>query len=217
MKNHFSALLTDMDGTLIHSQLPICKAIQLSFVSVGKAAPSIDAILAMFGLPIEQMLVQLSDVTENDIDCISAFITEYKHQYPIQMIQASIIEGVADTLSQINRMGIPVCLITSERRSNVQYILQRLGLLPYITEMITRDEVTQCKPHPEPILAAARAVSVEPNNCLYIGESPFDMKAGISAGVYTVGVASGNWSIDTLSECCPNRIVQRFADIIGLF
>lgn len=217
MMQKFSALLTDMDGTLIHSQLPICRAIQTAFESIGKEVPSSESILSMFGLPIEQMLIRLSDTAEDDNERISLFIEEYKRQYPLQMIQASLIDGVKETLSAIKAARIPICLITSERRSNVEYIMKRLGLLPLLTSMVTRDEVSQCKPQPQPILAAAEAVSIIPSKCLYIGESPFDMMAGIAAGVYTVGVASGNWDVESLSACSPNLLVRQFSDIADFF
>lgn len=217
MARPFCALLTDMDGTLIHSEEPICRAIQIAFEEVGKKRPPTDALLRMFGLPVEQMLVALSDTSADDSACIDAFIRAYKRQYPICMAEATCIDGVKETLRAVQARGIPICLITSERRSNATYILDRLGLLPYLAHMVTRDEVTQCKPHPKPILAAAEAAGTPIGQCLYIGESPFDMQAGLAAGVYTVGVASGHWGVETLIACKPNEIVAQFSDILSLF
>ena len=62
----FQALLTDLDGTLVHSQDPICEALKEAFRHVEAVAPSKQAILNMFGLPVEVMLISLSDVQENE-------------------------------------------------------------------------------------------------------------------------------------------------------
>lgn len=53
--------------------------------------------------------------------------------------------------------------------------------------------------------------------CVYIGESPFDIKAGVAAGVYTVAVPSGNWSLDSLTEQSPDCVVNEIKELCSIF
>lgn len=92
----------------------------------------------MFGLPVELMLTTLTPVPEEDKECIERFIAEYKKQYPLHMAKTPLIKNALETIQAIDAAGIPICLITSERRQNVQYVLEGVGLAPYIRDMVAR-------------------------------------------------------------------------------
>ncbi len=213
----YKALLTDLDGTLIHSQDCICAALAEAFQKVSKVTPAKGDIMGMFGLPVEVMLTELTDVSPEDHETIADFIEEYKRQYPIHMERAALIDGALETVRHIHGLGCPVCLITSERRKNALHILRRMGLDQYIGLLVTRDDVTRFKPDPEPILKGARVCGHLPRECVYIGESPFDIEAGVAAGVYTVAVPSGNWPLRSLKEKHPNRVIEYIRELRGIF
>lgn len=211
------ALLTDLDGTLIHSVDPICDALHQCFIHVGATPPSKQAIIDMFGLPVEVMLTTLSEVTEDQQDRIDEFIAEYKRQYPVHMVNAKIISGAMETMEYFYNQGAKICLITSERRKNAQHILDALGFNRYIKYLISRDDVTHFKPHPEPLLNGLKILEEDVTACAYIGESPFDIQAGVKSGVFTVGVPSGNWSEASLQECNPDLMIatiEQLKDIL---
>ena len=213
----YQALLTDLDGTLIHSQDCICDALLAAFQTVSKVTPSKEEIMGMFGLPVEVMLTTLTDISPDDKETIADFIEEYKRQYPIHMERARLIDGALETVKYIEGLGCPVCLITSERRKNAAHILGRMGLDRYIRFMGTRDDVTCFKPDPEPILKGAAACGTAPKGCVYIGESPFDIEAGVAAGVFTVAVPSGNWPVDSLVEQSPDCVVKDITELCSIF
>ena len=217
-ERNFSALLTDLDGTLIHSQNAICEALYECFVNVGARVPEKQEILDMFGLPVEVMLTELGNVDKSDYTLIDRFITEYKRQYPIHMAQgATLIKNAKQTVDAICAAGFPICLITSERRDNATFILERLGLSDSIKYMITRDDVVKFKPDPEPLNKAMALVGKAPDECVYIGESPFDIKAGVASGAFVAAVASGNWSVDSLLECSPSVLLDDISELLPLF
>ncbi|WP_270816426.1 HAD family hydrolase [Hungatella effluvii] len=213
----YKALLTDLDGTLVHSQDCICEALIKSFQNVKVRVPSKDEIMGMFGLPVEVMLTTLTETDTEDRDTILRFIEEYKKQYPIYMEGAGMIEHAFETVNRISEMDCPVCLITSERRKNAEHILRRLGLDKPIKFMVTRDDVTRFKPDPEPILKGAAACGYRPEECVYIGESPFDIEAGVAAGAYTVAVPSGNWPRQSLEEQSPDCLIEDISQLLPIF
>ena len=214
----FSGLLTDLDGTLIHSQDAICEALYECFAHVNARVPERQEILDMFGLPVEVMLQQLGGVESSETERIEEFIREYKRQYPPHMAAgAKLIENAKETVDTIASMGYPICLITSERRTNAPFILDRLSLSPSIPYLISRDDVEKFKPDPEPILKAANMIGLPPEKCVYIGESPFDIQAGVAAGVFVAAVASGNWSVQSLLDCHPDVLLDDISELTSLF
>lgn len=214
----YRALLTDLDGTLIHSQDAICSALFEAFAYVGAKVPSKEAILGMFGLPVEVMLTELGCVDKNEADRIAKFIAEYKRQYPLHMkTGASLIKNAKETMDAIAGAGYPICLITSERRQNAQYILGNLGLASSVRFLISRDDVTRFKPDPEPLQKATKLLNQAPETCVYIGESPFDIQAGVASGVYTAAVGSGNWPVQSLLACNPDVMVDDISELAQLF
>jgi pyrophosphatase PpaX len=214
----YRALLTDLDGTLIHSQDAICSALFESFAHVGARVPEKEAILGMFGLPVEVMLTELGGVDRNEIDQIAEFIAEYKRQYPVHMrTGASLIKNAKETMDAIAAAGFPICLITSERRQNAQFILKNLDLDRSVRFLISRDDVTRFKPDPEPLQNAIKLLGQIPGECVYVGESPFDIQAGVASGVYVAAVGSGNWSVQSLLECDPDVMLNDISELAQLF
>ena len=216
--NGYLALLTDLDGTLIRSEDAICEALADSFAEVGARIPTKPQILSMFGLPVEEMLIALGGVGRTEEARIALFITAYKYWYPIRMrLGATRITNAKETVDSITAAEYPVCLITSERRSNAQFILETLALSGAVRQMISRDDVLHFKPNPEPLLLASRLVGLEPEDCVYIGESPYDIQAGLAAGTYVVAVASGGYSEQSLIDCQPDLLLSDISELTALF
>lgn len=217
-QRRFTGLLTDLDGTLIHSQDAICDALYECFAHVGARVPDKQEILDIFGLPVEVMLMQLGGVGPEETERIDEFIAEYKRQYPVHMASgAKLIKNARETMESIAATGCPICLITSERRANAQFILERLGLASSVRYLISRDDVTQFKPHPEPLFNAMKLIGREPADCVYIGESPYDIEAGVASGAYIAAVASGNWSVQSLLDCDPDVLLDDISELNTLF
>lgn len=211
------ALLTDLDGTLIRSEDCICDALMCAFSHVKAKVPEKKEIMSMFGLPVEQMLIKLSGVRETEKECIEEFIAEYKRQYPVHMANAKLIDNAFETLKYVHEKDLQICLITSERRKNAEHILNQFDLLSMIQHIVSRDDVHNFKPDPEPLLKGVDKCGLYAKDCLYIGESPFDIEAGVRAGVFTVAVASGSWSKESLIACNPNVFVDDISEIKKFF
>ena len=120
-------------------------------------------------------------------------------------------------MEKIFEAGYPICLITSERRANAQFILDRLGLAYSIRYLISRDDVEKFKPDPEPLLNGMKLLGLPPETCVYIGESPFDIEAGVASGAFVVGVASGNWPAKSLVEHHPDVLADDISELLPLF
>ena len=213
----YKALFTDLDGTLIQSVDGIYEAWKVAFTKAGQEVPCKQAVIDLFGLPVELMHTTLTKVEKNDAATIEEFISEYKRQYPIFMAKTPRIPNALETLRTITEAGCPIYLITSERRQNVQYVLEGVGLAPYIKDMVARDDVVHFKPHPEALLRGLEKFGLKVEDCLYIGESPYDVEAGIASGIFTVAVPSGGYSKQQLLDCHPDLCINDINELTQYF
>jgi HAD superfamily hydrolase (TIGR01509 family) len=95
--------------------------------------------------------------------------------------------GAAELLADCRRAQIPTGLVTMSWRRFAEAVLESAPPGSFQT-LVTGDEVSRGKPDPEPYLAAAEALGVEPRDCIAIEDSPTGVAAALGAGCPTVGV-----------------------------
>jgi phosphoglycolate phosphatase len=70
-------------------------------------------------------------------------------------------------------------------------LARALGLAAHSAVTVSGDTTAHTKPHPEPLLHAARALGLDPASCIYVGDDARDIAAGRAAGMQTVAAAYG--------------------------
>ncbi len=111
-------------------------------------------------------------------------------------------------LRMINSSGVPAALVTSSRTSVVR---NSLGpLYERFQAVVTADDVSRHKPHPDPYLAGARALDAEPGACLVIENAPAGIQAALAAGATCYAVCS------TLGPDHLSQAHDTFADLAAL-
>jgi len=138
----------------------------------------------------------------NDLMVSAEFIKEHS---PITLTPVQIVEellrrvidqvtqhvpwrpGAIELLTALRDAGVPNALVTMSWRSLADAVLTALPDGTFAA-VITGDEVEHGKPHPEPYLAAARALGVEVADCVAIEDSPTGVRSAVAAGVPTLAV-----------------------------
>ena len=82
--------------------------------------------------------------------------------------------------------------------------------------VVTGQTCTRTKPHAEPVIAAARALGVEPGECVMVGDTTADMRAGRAAGAQAVGVLTGFGERDELVRTGADVILATLPELIEL-
>ena len=95
--------------------------------------------------------------------------------------------GAIELLTALRAAGVPNALVTMSWRSLADAVVAALPEGTFAA-VITGDEVEHGKPHPEPYLAAARALGVEVTDCIAIEDSPTGVRSAVAAGVPTLAV-----------------------------
>lgn len=183
----FSAVVFDMDGTLLDTEA-VFRDIVFS-VCGGLGFEMRDEVhLRMVGSSHEvtsQVLVEAYGVAFPyavfDQQCRELFHERMAETVPVKA-------GVTEMLDELRGRGIPAAVATSSRSPHAFGHLGRAGLLDLFETVVTRDDVENPKPHPEPYLIAARRLGLDPAHCLAVEDSHSGVRAAHAAGMQTVMV-----------------------------
>jgi N-acetyl-D-muramate 6-phosphate phosphatase len=126
-----------------------------------------------------------------------------------------LIPGVAEMLASLKghyRMSV----VSARDEKGTLRFLNQFNLTQYFDVLVTGQSAEHTKPYPDPILFAARQMNVKPEECLMIGDTTVDMRAGKSAGVQTVGVLCGFGEEPELLKFGANMILKNTSDLMDV-
>jgi HAD superfamily hydrolase (TIGR01509 family) len=124
----------------------------------------------------------------------------------------TLMSGVFTTLLQLNQK-FPLAIVTTRGTQSTKEFLDKCRLVGLFQAVATIRTCRRTKPHPDPILWAANQLEVVPQNCLMVGDTTVDIRAGAAAGAQTVGVLCGFGSERELERAGADLILK---DITGL-
>jgi N-acetyl-D-muramate 6-phosphate phosphatase len=102
----------------------------------------------------------------------------------------SLIPGIFEMLEELSK-HYPMGIVSARGENSVQRFLTQFNIRGYFKSIITSQSCGRSKPDPGPILLAAKQMNILPQNCLMVGDTTVDIKAGNLAGAQTVGVLCG--------------------------
>ena len=183
----FQAVIFDMDGTLLDTE-SVFRTIVFEVCDELGFPMTDDVHLSMVGGSHErtnQLLVEAYGVafpyTLFDQRC-RVIMGERSHGgVPVK-------PGARELVLELRERGIPTAVATSSRQPHAHTHLGAAGLLKLFDTIVTRDDVINPKPHPEPYLTAAQRLGVEPAHCLALEDSHSGVRAAHAAGMQTVMV-----------------------------
>ena len=206
------ALIFDLDGTLADTFDLIVGAWN---ASVGKHVGRVfdDAeVISRFGIPDDQMIRRELPGPAAD-EALERYHDHYARQHR-DVVKP--FEGIHELLSELHRRQVPLGVMTGKGRRSARVTLDALGWSDTFAAVITGDDVTHQKPHPDGPLAAASILNVEPARCAFIGDAPVDIGAGKAAGMITVAAAWHPVYLDEIRKLAPDLWAPHPADLLPL-
>ena len=213
-----AAVIFDLDGTLIDS-------IDIYFSIVDKAleklnlpgVPRSRILAAAESEDFKWELVLPQDVLnrkEKIIDDAWAAINEIAPQMFADNLE--LILGADRIVEKLSSNGLKIGLVTSTQRKYLETKMQPLkngGVDTLFEAIITSDDVEKRKPAPDPLIACAQLLDMKPGNCVYIGDTTTDIRAGKAAGMRTVRVLTGFDEYEALEKENPDAIIENVQDL----
>lgn len=134
-------------------------------------------------------LLGIADTLGIDDEMIGIINWLYRHRKQSAK-EFLLIPGVDKMLEQLHGR-YPMSVVSARDEHGTMTFLERFDLVKYFDVIVTGLSAEHTKPYPDPVLLAARKMNVAPENCLMIGDTTVDIRAGKSAGTQTVGVLCG--------------------------
>jgi pyrophosphatase PpaX len=206
-------VLFDLDGTLIDSVQLILDSYRHTLASHGLPPRSDEEWLRGVGTPLT---AQFAD-WQNDPDTMAALIATYR-EYNLanhdRMVR--VFPGVVEAVRAVRERGVSTGLVTSKARQGALRGLRLVGLDDAMDVLVCADEVTNAKPHPEPVVAAVRLLGADTAATVYVGDSIHDLHSGRGAGVRTAAVLWGPFTRSQLEPGEPDFWLEHPSDLLRL-
>lgn len=184
-------LLLDLDGTLVDTAPDMAYALNLLRAEHGLPALAHELIRphASHGVG---MLIRLGFGLLEEDPRFAPLRLRFLEIYREHLVRAScLFPGMSELLGQIEARGIPWGVVTNKPAWLTEPLLTGLGLAQRAACIVSGDTTPKPKPHPGPLLHAARTIGLRPDVCLYVGDACRDIEAGRSAGMRTLVATFG--------------------------
>jgi pyrophosphatase PpaX len=206
-------VLFDLDGTLIDSIRLILDSYHHTLATHGIPPRTDDHWLRGVGTPLSVQFAEWRDDV-GKLEAMVATYREYNLTHHDQMV--TVYPGVVAALEAIRAAGRRTGLVTSKNRQGAMRGLTLVRLEAMMDVLVCADEVTNPKPHPEPVEKAVALLGADPDSTVYVGDSIHDMVSGRAAGVRTAAALWGPFGREHLELASPDYWVETPADLVRL-
>ena len=208
----FKGILFDNDGTLVDTHDLILSSMRHCTRTVlGVELPE-EVLLHKVGQPLAVQMCDFTDDEELQVELLRVY-REHNHSIHDDVVAA--FPGAKEALARLSGAGVRMGVVTSKVHALAWRGLEITGLAPYLDCCIGADDCVHYKPEPEPVVRGCEAIGLEPAECLYVGDSPYDIHAGNAAGCKTAAVSWGVFSLDEMRAENPTyefNSFEQFAD-----
>lgn len=126
-----------------------------------------------------------------------------------------LVPGVHEMLDRLKGY-FPLSVVSARPARSSMAFLEKFDLVKYFDVIVTGLSAPHTKPYPDPILLAAREMKVLPTQCVMIGDTTVDIRAGKSAGAQTIGVLCGFGEEPELRQLGADLILKETPDVAGV-
>jgi phosphoglycolate phosphatase len=210
------AVLFDLDGTLIDSAPDLGAAADKMRTDRGLPSLPLEKYRPMAGAGARGMLGVAFGMTPEHPD-FPAMREEFFRNYESCMTQRTYaFEGVAQMIAALVDQGVPWGVVTNKSMRFAGPLTKGMPLFSTARTVVGGDSTPHAKPHPAPLLEAARQVGVCPTACIYVGDDLRDVLAGKAAGMGTVAATYGYLGSVDVKDWGADRHIEVPMALLGL-
>jgi pyrophosphatase PpaX len=205
----------DLDGTLADTVGLILMSYRHTMrTHLGEALPD-ERWLATLGTPLRE---QLEDFARSEAEAAAMLETYTTYQRGVHDEMVRPFPGASEVLTALRARGSRVAVVTSKREEVARRTLEVCELFDDVELLVCCDHVQRGKPDPEAVHYAISALGLDdsPSNVLFVGDSPFDLRAGRAAGTRTAAAPWGAFAREALEAERPDYFLEELTDVLDI-
>lgn len=201
------AILFDLDGTLADTAPDLAAAVNQLRVDRGLVPAPYESLRPVASAGARGLIGAAFGLKPGDDD-YDELRVEFLNNYEAALaVKTVLFDGIAGLLQGLEDAGLQWGIVTNKAARFTEPLVPQIGLRQARC-IISGDTTPHSKPHPEPLLEAARRINLSPGDCWYVGDDLRDIQAGRAAGMATIGAAWGycghaepvTWGADALAD-----------------
>lgn len=203
-----SGFILDMDGTILDSYEAHYRAWN-RILGEHDLHYEKHEVIAQFGKPttvIAGILFKTSDTG------LIARVTKRKAEYFMEQTpRMALFPGTRDVLAALKSRGKKTCIASSSPNAAIARVIADLDLSGLVDAFVGLGDITNGKPDPEMIFKSCERIGLAPADCIVVGDTEYDIKAGTAAGCFTIAVLTGgNFTREQLAAAGAGAILPEF-------
>jgi phosphoglycolate phosphatase len=206
------AIVFDFDGTLVDSYPAI--AASINHVRALRGLPPLpeSEVRKHVGRGPVYLLQHTVPGTDLEVD-----LSRYRAHHPSVLRSGTrLLTGVESTLRALHAAGFQLAVCSNKPQPFTRELVEILKLSPFLNAVVGAEDARRLKPAPDMLLEALRQMQVTPSQSLYVGDMVVDIETARAAGVGVWVVPTGSDDRATLTAGKPDRIIERFDELLSV-
>jgi HAD superfamily hydrolase (TIGR01509 family) len=210
------AVLFDIDGTLLDSNDAHAHAWLDALRGHGKNVP-FDLVRSKIGMGGDKLLREVVGLDEDSVEGRS--ITERR----VAVLKAHYLPdvgpfpGARSLVDRLRSRGLVCAAVTSAKAADAADLLRVAAVADLLDPVVTSDEVDRSKPDPDLVQLALDRLGMSASECIFVGDTPYDVEASARVGVPAIAFRSGGWRDEDLDGAVaiydgPAQLASRLDD-----
>ncbi|KYF83719.1 phosphoglycolate phosphatase [Sorangium cellulosum] len=209
-----TAIVFDLDGTLIDSRGDIVAAVNHALEVTGRAPLPAQVIVRYVGDGARALVARAARLPESseDVEVLLRHFLAYYERHPLDFTRW--MPDAQEMIERLSDLGdLSLCVCTNKPRSTTDAVLAALGVRGLFHAVVAGGDVAEKKPSPAPLLHLAERLGVPPRRMVMVGDGPQDVECARRAGVRSIAVLGGFGSHQELVDARPDVLLNTLGEL----
>lgn len=201
------ALIFDFDGVLVSSEGPRSRVIRELLTHHDISMP--DSIITA-GRTTKRIL---EEVLSENPQLVDQILQEFREKYVQNIID--FVEPITFTVEFIRdyKGELPIAIASMSSRDAIERLTKHFGIFERIALIVSRDDVTNHKPHPEVYLKTAEKLQIDPKDCIVFEDTALGVQAAIAAGMQCSAILNGENKKEDLNGLPIHAFIENDSEL----
>ena len=187
----YKGIFFDLDGTLADTAPDLVAAANQLLIDRNLAPKPYEVLRPRASAGARGLIGGAFGINPEHPDFIALRDEFFANYEKALLVNSVLFEGVDHLLDQLDVANLPWGIVTNKSERFANPLTELMGLRQRAVATISGDTTPYSKPHPEPILHAARIANIDLTRSVYVGDDMRDILAGKAAGMKTIAAAYG--------------------------